>query len=109
MDRFAKINIQLFNYSDSQILVLENSGALIEMEKAIANNLTSPPDSDVLFDVGTQILVEQKGAGQTSIVAGAGVTILSSGSKLKLTGQYSVVTLIKKAANVWLLAGDISA
>ena len=41
-------------------------------------------------------------------MGGAGVTINSSGSKLKLTGQYSGATLWKRATDTWALIGDIT-
>lgn len=79
------------------------------MNVATANDLTVPPHSSVPFAVGTQIDPVQIGAGQTSIVAGAGVTILSSGGKLKLTGQYSGGSLYQRATDTWVLLGDLSA
>ena len=41
--------------------------------------------------------------------AGSGVTINSSGSKLKLTGQWSACTLVKRSTNTWVAVGDLSA
>jgi len=93
----------------SYILVLTDADKLVEMNVGSANNLTVPPNSDVAFPTGTQILISQYGAGQTSVLAGSGVTIRSSGAKLKLTGQYSGGSLIKIATNEWYLFGDIAA
>lgn len=93
----------------SYTLVLGDAGKMVTMTNASANNLTVPPNSSVAFPVNTRIDLIQYGAGQTTIVAGAGVTIFSSGSKLKLTGQYSGASLWKKATDTWVLVGDISA
>lgn len=93
----------------SYTLVLTDAGKMVTMTNASANNLTVPPNSSVAFPVNTRIDVIQYGAGQTTFVAGAGVTIYSSGSKLKLTGQYSGASLWKKATDTWVLVGDISA
>ena len=79
------------------------------MNVGTANNLTVPLNSTVTFPVGTQILLSQYGAGQTTVVATSGVTINSSGGKLKLNTQYSGATLIKIATNEWYLFGDIAA
>jgi len=92
----------------SYTLVLSDAGKFVTMTVASANNLTVPPNADVAFPTNTRIDLAQLGAGQTTIVAGSGVTIYSSGSKLKLTGQYSAASLIKLATNTWLLAGDIT-
>lgn len=93
----------------SYILALANAGKIVEMNAAEANNLSVPPNADVAFPIGTQVLITQYGVGQTSIVAGVGVTILSASGKLKLTGQYSAATLVKIAENEWYLFGDITA
>lgn len=90
-------------------LVLTDAGKMVTMSNASANTLTVPPNADVAFPTNTRIDVLQYGAGQTTIAAGSGVTIYSSGSKLKLTGQYSGATLWKKATDTWVLVGDISA
>jgi hypothetical protein len=89
-------------------LVRTDADKLVTTSNAAANTMTIPPNSSVDFSVGTQIVGMQLGAGQTSFVAGSGVTIYSSGGKLKVTGQYSGYTLIKKATDTWLLMGDIA-
>lgn len=95
--------------TDSYTLVLSDAGKMITMNKASANNLTIPPNADVAFPLNTRIDIIQYGAGQTSLVAGSGVTIRSSGSKLKLSAQYAGASLWKKGTNEWILIGDLSA
>jgi hypothetical protein len=92
----------------SYTLVLGDADKLVEINNASANNLTVPPNSSVAFSTGTQILLAQYGAGQTTVVAGSGVTIRSNGGKLKLSAQYSGATLIKIDTNEWYLFGDIA-
>ena len=67
-----------------------------------------PTNASVAFDIGDQVNLLQLGAGQVT-VGGAGVTIRSSGSKLKLTGQYSVATVVQIAADTWMAVGNLSA
>ncbi len=50
----------------------------------------------------------QMGAGQTTIVAGGGVTIHYP-ETLKIRGQYSMVSLVPLAADTYLLVGDVEA
>lgn len=95
--------------TDSYTLVLGDSYGTVEMNKATANNLTVPPNADVAFVIGTYIEVTQYGAGQTTLVAGSGVTIRSKSGNLKITGQYSGATLYKRATNEWVALGDLSA
>lgn len=92
----------------SYTLVLSDADKLVEMNVATANNLTIPLNSSVAFSTGTQILLAQYGAGQTTIVATSGVTVRSNGGKLKLNAQYSGATLIKIATDEWYLFGDIA-
>jgi uncharacterized ubiquitin-like protein YukD len=93
----------------SYTLVAGDADKLVEMNVGSANNLTIPLNSSVAFATGTQILLAQYGAGQTTIVPTSGVTVRSNGAKLKLNVQYSGATLIKIAENEWYLFGDIVA
>jgi hypothetical protein len=93
----------------SYTLVLSDADKLVEMNVGSANNLTIPLNSSVAFSTGTQILLAQYGAGQTTIVATSGVTVRSNGGKLKLNVQYSGATLIKIGTDEWYLFGDIVA
>ena len=103
-DKLLVANRQTASYT----LVLSDADKLVEMNVASANNLTVPLNSSVAFSTGTQILLAQYGAGQTTIVATSGVTIRSNGAKLKLNAQYSGATLIKIDTNEWYLFGDIA-
>ena len=89
-------------------LVIGDANKLVEMNLAGANTLTVPPNSSVAFSVGTQILLAQYGAGQTTVTAGAGVTIRSGGGAIKLAQQYAGATLIKIATDEWYLFGSIA-
>lgn len=89
----------------SYTLVASDADKLVEMNVASANNLTVPAST---FSAGTQILLAQYGAGQTTIVAGSGMTIRSNGGKLKLSAQYSGATLVFISATEAYLFGDIA-
>ena len=83
------------------------------MNVASANTLTVPLNSSVAFPVGTQITVLQTGAGATSIVVTAGVTLNATpqgtANRANLRAQWSSVTLIKRATNTWVAIGDLQA
>jgi hypothetical protein len=104
-DKLVVTNRQTASYT----LVLSDADKLVEMNVGSANNLTIPLNSSVAFPTGTQILLAQYGAGQTTIVATSGVTVRSNGGKLKLNVQYSGATLIKIGTDEWYLFGDIVA
>ena len=87
---------------------LVDESSYIWMNVGSANNFTVPPNSSVAFDNGTMMTIINYGAGQTTIVAGSGVTLYSSPG-LKLRAQYSVATIVKYTTDTWLVYGDIVA
>jgi hypothetical protein len=99
------INAQVASYT----AVLTDDGKLVTMSNASANTFTVPPNSSVAFGIGTQINIAQLGAGSTSIVAGAGVTINSAGTKLTLDAQYAVATVVKTGTDEWFAVGNLKA
>lgn len=103
-DAVVTINAQTGSYT----LVLTDAAKAVEMNVAGANNLTVPPNSSVAFLVGTVIEVAQLGAGTTTLVPGAGVTLQSRSGLLNLAGQFAVASLRKRSTDVWLVAGDLA-
>jgi len=89
--------------------VLADDGKLITCDNGSAIALTIPPNSSVAYGIGTQINIMQLGAGQVTITAGAGVTLRSSGNKLKTKDQYSVATCAKIATDTWVVVGNLAA
>jgi hypothetical protein len=99
----------LFNsQTASYTLALSDKDLFVEMNVGSANNLTVPPESSINFPIGSQINILQTGAGQTTIVAGSGVTVNATPG-LKLRARWSSVTLIKRASNTWVALGDLQA
>ena len=88
-------------------LALTDAGKMVTLTNAASITLTIPTNATIAFPINTRIDLLQYGAGQVT-VGGAGVTINSSGSKLKLTGQYSGASLWKQATDTWVLIGDIA-
>jgi hypothetical protein len=88
--------------------VAADTGKFVTLSNASAITVTVPTNAAVPFLVGTQINIVQLGAGQVT-VSGAGVTLRSNGSKLKLFGQYAAATLVKIATDEWVLVGNTAA
>lgn len=89
-------------------LVLSDVAKVVSLTNGSAITLTIPTNATTAFPTGTQILLYQGGAGQVTI-GGAGVTIRSQGSKLKLNGQYAVGGLLKVGTDEWVAFGNLSA
>lgn len=101
----ATAMVPINNQTASYTLVLADSGKMIVVNSASATAITIPLQATVNFPIGTQILVMQTGSAQISIVAASGVT-LNNRSGVTTSGQYSVISLIKIAADSWVVAGD---
>lgn len=93
----------------SYTLVLTDAGRLIEMNVGSANTVTIPLDSSVNFPIGTKIDIVQTGTGATQISPTSGVTLNSDGNKRTLNAQWAAASLVKRAANTWILIGNIKA
>jgi hypothetical protein len=102
------IDITIETKSVAYSLVIDDACKMIEMNTAGAVNLTIPTNASQAFPTGSQILIAQYGAGQVTVVPDTGVTLRSSGGKTKLSAQYSLATLIKRASDEWYLSGDIT-
>ena len=89
-------------------LVASDSAKLVTTSNAAAVVVTIPPS---VFSAGNQINVQSIGVGLTSFVAGAGVTITSTGATSAAPGlraRYSACTIICTASNVFTVIGDLS-
>ena len=84
---------------------LTDAGRLITLSNASAIAVTIAADATTDFPVGTQLLLMQLGAGQVTVSGAVGVTIVSR-SGTKTAGQYALISLIKVAANQWVVGGD---
>jgi hypothetical protein len=87
---------------------LDERDDLIEISKATATTLTIPLDSTLNYPVGTSIDILRSGSGDVTIAGAAGVTVNGTPG-LKLRAQWSSATLFKRAADSWLVIGDLSA
>jgi hypothetical protein len=97
----SQVNTQAASYT----LFLTDAGKIIEMSVSTTNTLTIPPFAAVAFPVGTMLEVVSVGTGQTTLVAGAGVTLLTA-QGLALRAQYSVAQLYCRAQDIWVVNGD---
>ena len=88
----------------SYTLVLTDASKTVTMSNASANTLTVPPNASVAFPTGTRLMVQQLGAGATTIAAGAGVTINAPTTvTLAIDETYESRGLLKTDVNTWTL------
>lgn len=105
MDKHFVVNNQT---GASYTLTLADDGALVTRDNSSANTLTIPTNASVAFPVGTVINFVQTGAGVTTVVASAGVTLngVVAGSAA-VSKQYSVGSLVKLATDTWVVTGPV--
>lgn len=95
--------------TSSYTLALSDQSKIIEMNSSSATVLTIPIDSTVNFPIGTYIVVLRTGTGSVTIEGMVGVpsgVVINYTPGLTLRAQWSMATLIKRAANTWVLSGD---
>jgi hypothetical protein len=107
----ATVALAGYSFNTSSVaytLAASDNNKVVESTASSAIDITVPPYSSVPFAAGSEIVVFQRGAGKVRILAGSGVTILSTPGNY-LRAQYSGATLVNRDTNIWLLFGDLSA
>ena len=83
---------------------------LIEVDSASACVISIPTDATLDFPIGTSLDILQTGVGEVSIAAVTpGTTTINATPGLKLRTRWSSATIFKRAANSWVVYGDLKA
>jgi len=107
VDSLTPISQKTASYTLSSLTERDD---LIEMGSASALTLSIPTDATLDFPIGTSIDILQTGAGQVTIAAVTpGTTTVNATPGLKLRTTWSSATLFKRAANTWVVFGDLTA
>jgi hypothetical protein len=105
----AKTNQATLSSSNYNIAVAD-AGKIIEISNSGAATVTLPSTEN--FAVGTQIVILQTGAGDAVVsinVQSPAVQNLNYNPGNKIRGQWAAATLLKRAADTWVLYGDLTA
>lgn len=97
------INAQTANYT---LVLADGDNKAVHMTNASDRTITIPPNSSVAIPVGRVVEFARMGAGNLTLVAGAGVT-LNTPSSLVARAQYSSLYARKIATDTWLVSGDM--
>ena len=106
VDSLTPINQKTASYTLS---LLTERDDLIEMGSGSALTLTIPTDATLDFPIGTSIDILQTGAGQVTVAPVSGTVTVNATPGLKLRTTWSSATLFKRAANTWVVFGDLTA
>lgn len=81
-------------------LTTAEANAVLQTTSRASVAITVPSNSSLPYSIGTRIVVEQNGTGAVSLHAAAGTTLHGT---VATNAQYQMLTLIKTAANRWLV------
>jgi hypothetical protein len=84
---------------------LTERDSLIEVSAAAV--ITVPTDATINYPIGTSIDILQTGTGEVSIAPVSGTVTVNATPGRTLRTQWSSATLFKRAANTWVLYGDL--
>jgi hypothetical protein len=84
-------------------------GQLTTLINAAGGTVTIPANATTAFAIGDQLNFMNLGTATYTFVAGGTAVIRSAGSKLKLTTQYAVCTVLKWDTDAWVMVGNVSA
>jgi hypothetical protein len=88
---------------------LTHRDSLIEVSSTDPTTITIPVDSTVDYPIGTTIDILQTNTGQVTIAPVSGSVTVNATPGLKLRTRWSSATLLKRAANTWVVYGDLTA
>jgi hypothetical protein len=84
---------------------LTHRDSLIEVSAAAV--ITVPTDATLNYPIGTSIDILQTGTGEVSVSPVNGTVTVNATPGRTLRTQWSTATLFKRAANTWVLYGDL--
>lgn len=94
--------------ADYQLDTLDHKDNVIEMNMSTPGTFTVPLDATLAWPVGASMDIFATGTGEITIAGEAGVT-LNATPGLILRTQWSSATIMKRAANSWVVYGDLKA
>jgi hypothetical protein len=97
-------NVQTTNYT----LAIDDAVKVVEVDSTVARTVTIPTNATVAFPIGVSIPLFQANTGTVTVAAASGVTLRSRGNLVNLAGQYAEASLRQRAANEWVLVGDLA-
>lgn len=105
----SAMSVEPNTQTSTYTLLLTDAWTCIEYNSSSAGNLQIPTDASVAFQTGTVIEWCQLGTGQLTIVAVTpGTTTVRNSSSNTARAQYSSGAIRKRAANDWVLMGDVT-
>lgn len=93
--------------SSTYTLSLADNNDLLEFTSSSAITVSIPTEAVANFPIGSSLSILQAGTGQITVSPASGVT-LNGTPGFKSRARWSLITLIKRGSNSWLIAGDLT-
>lgn len=94
--------------SSDYTVQLSDAGKILLIDSSLQSIIiTIPDDATTTFDIGQHIDIVQYGINSVTIAPEVAGVINSFNSKKQIAGKYVGVTIIKVAADEWLLIGNL--
>lgn len=87
---------------------IDHQDNVVEMNSTGGMTFTIPTDANLSWPIGASMDVIQTNTGQITITGDSGVTVNATPG-LTTREQWSSATLMKRAANTWIVYGDLQA
>lgn len=99
----------IFHPSTSEyVITSEDVGKVIKCHSD-NDQVTIPRDSDATIQAGSRVDIIRYGSGSLTVQPADGsVTLRSADGDRDLRAQYSTASVLKLAANLWILSGDLA-
>ena len=81
---------------------------VIEVDSASPVTITIPAETSIDYPIGTHLEIFQVGTGTVTIAGQGGVVIRKISDTFDLIGQYATAALRKRAADEWVLGGELA-
>lgn len=104
----AASSIDSTQQSGDYQFTLADAGTVVEGTGSDPQTFTILASTATAFPSGTIIEVFQYGVGQITIAGAAEVTLRSDGGLVTTRGQYATIRLRQRAADEWVLSGDLA-
>jgi hypothetical protein len=103
----AALTINAQSGTSYTLVLADAENKVVELSNTSAITVTVPLNSSVAFPIGSQVQLLQTNTGQVTVAGAGGVTV-NANPGLKLRGQWSFATLVKRGTDTWVLVGDVT-
>ena len=106
MDSYTPIVQKTASYT---LTSLTERDDLIEVNSTSPCVISIPEDATLNYPIGTSLDILQTNTGEVSIAGVSGTVTVNATPGLKLRTRWSSATIFKRAANTWVVYGDLKA